>query len=246
MGKFQDLTGKTFGRLRVLRRAEDYISPKGFHRTQWLCECSCEKKTQLIVIGNNLIKGFTRSCGCIHDERASELGKSQKKFNTYIDKGDYYDVLTDKGNHFFIDKEDKEKVDMYYWEFNSQGHVVHRLHPSGKFLLLHRIIMGAKDGEIVDHKTHPDYPNPIVDNRKSNLRITTPLNNSRNKCKTKANTSGVTGVSWCKRSQKWCAQIGVNRKTIHLGYFDNLEDAAQARKEAEEKYFKEFQYSKYN
>lgn len=246
MGKFQDLTGKTFGRLRVLRRAEDYISPKGFHRTQWLCECSREKKTQLIVIGNNLIKGSTRSCGCIHDERASELGKSQKKFNTYIDKGDYYDVLTDKGNHFFIDKEDKEKVDMYYWEFNSQGHVVHRLHPSGKFLLLHRIIMGAKDGEIVDHKTHPDYPNPIVDNRKSNLRITTPLNNSRNKCKTKANTSGVTGVSWCKRSQKWCAQIGVNRKTIHLGYFDNLEDAAQARKEAEEKYFKEFQYSKYN
>lgn len=246
MGKFQDLTGKTFGRLRVLRRAEDYISPKGFRRTQWLCECSCEKKTQLIVIDNNLIKGSTRSCGCIHDERASELGKSQKKFNTYIDKGDYYDVLTDKGNHFFIDKEDKEKVDMYYWEFNSQGHVVHRLHPSGKFLLLHRIIMGAKDGEIVDHKTHPDYPNPIVDNRKSNLRITTPLNNSRNKCKTKANTSGVTGVSWCKRSQKWCAQIGVNRKTIHLGYFDNLEDAAQARKEAEEKYFKEFQYSKYN
>lgn len=200
----------------------------------------------MIVIGNNLIKGSTRSCGCIHDERASELGKSQKKFNTYIDKGDYYDVLTDKGNLFFIDKEDKEKVDMYYWEFNSQGHVVHRLHPSGKFLLLHRIIMGAKDGEIVDHKTHPDYPNPIVDNRKSNLRITTPLNNSRNKCKTKANTSGVTGVSWCKRSQKWCAQIGVNRKTIHLGYFDNLEDAAQARKEAEEKYFKEFQYSKYN
>lgn len=246
MGKFQDLTGKTFGRLKVLRRAEDYISPKGYHRTQWLCECSCEKKTQLVVIGNNLIKGSTRSCGCIHDERASELGKSQKKFNTYIDKGDYYDVLTDKGKHFFIDKEDKEKVDMYYWEFNNQGHVVHRLHPSGKFLLLHRIIMGAKDGEIVDHKTHPDYPNPIIDNRKSNLRITTSLNNSRNKCKTKANTSGVTGVSWCKRNQKWCAQIGVNRKTIHLGYFDNLQNAAKARKEAEEKYFKEFQYSKYN
>lgn len=240
------MTGKTFGRLKVLKRAEDYISPKGYHRTQWLCECSCEKKTQLVVIGNNLIKGSTRSCGCIHDERASELGKSQKKFNTYIDKGDYYDVLTDKGNHFFIDKEDKEKVDMYYWEFNNQGHVVHRLHPSGKFLLLHRIIMGAKDGEIVDHKTHPDYPNPIIDNRKSNLRITTSLNNSRNKCKTKANTSGVTGVSWCKRNQKWCAQIRVNRKTIHLGYFDNLQDAAKARKEAEEKYFKEFQYSKYN
>lgn len=106
--------------------------------------------------------------------------------------------------------------------------------------------MEAKDGEIVDHKTHPDYPNPIVDNRKSNLRITTPLNNSRNKCKTKANTSGVTGVCWNKRNQKWHAQIGVNLKTIHLGYFNDFNDAVKARKEAEEKYFKEFQYSKFN
>lgn len=109
MGKFQDLTGMTFGRLKVIKRAEDYISPKGYRKAQWLCECSCENKTKIIVIGNNLTRGKTLSCGCIHDERAVELGKSKKKVNTYIDKGDYYDVLTDKGNHFFIDKEDKEK-----------------------------------------------------------------------------------------------------------------------------------------
>ena len=100
----------TFGRLKVIKRVEDYISPKGYHKSQWLCECSCENKTQIIAIGNNLTRGKTRSCGCIHDERAVELGKSKKKVNTYIDKGDYYDVLTDKGNHFFIDKEDKEKL----------------------------------------------------------------------------------------------------------------------------------------
>lgn len=79
MGKFQDLTGMTFGRLKVIKRAEDYISPKGYRKAQWLCECSCENKTKIIVIGNNLNREKTLSCGCIHDERAVELGKSKKE-----------------------------------------------------------------------------------------------------------------------------------------------------------------------
>ena len=58
----------TFGRLKVIKRVEDYISPKGYHKALWLCECSCENKTLVVVIGNNLTKGTTRSCGCIHDE----------------------------------------------------------------------------------------------------------------------------------------------------------------------------------
>lgn len=54
----------------------------------------------------------------------------------------------------------------------------------------------------------------------------------------KNNKSGVKGVFWDKRSKKWKATIGFKREIIYLGLYDNLEDAAQARKEAEEKYFK--------
>ena len=48
----KDLTGKTFGRLKVLEQADDYIRPSnGAHEAQWLCERSCEEHTKLIVRG---------------------------------------------------------------------------------------------------------------------------------------------------------------------------------------------------
>ncbi|MEG2210043.1 MAG: AP2 domain-containing protein, partial [Eubacterium sp.] len=51
----------------------------------------------------------------------------------------------------------------------------------------------------------------------------------------RSNTSGVKGVSWHKGSNKWVARIQFQKKTYNLGYYDKLEDAKQARKEAEEK-----------
>jgi hypothetical protein len=58
--------------------------------------------------------------------------------------------------------------------------------------------------------------------------------------KTKNNKSGIIGVCWNKREEKWVAQIMLNNKNIHLGRFDDLEEACEARKEAEIKYFGEF------
>ena len=56
----------------------------------------------------------------------------------------------------------------------------------------------------------------------------------------KNNTSGYTGVTWHKLSQKWQSEIRVDGKKIYLGLFINLEDAIEARKQAEIKYFGEF------
>ena len=44
MGNFKDLTGMKFGRLTVVKRGEDYITPKGKKIIRWLCECDCQKK----------------------------------------------------------------------------------------------------------------------------------------------------------------------------------------------------------
>lgn len=55
--------------------------------------------------------------------------------------------------------------------------------------------------------------------------------------KKKNNKSGVTGVYWDKRRRKWAASIKVKRKSHHLGYFDSLEDAAEARRQGEIDYF---------
>lgn len=52
-----------------------------------------------------------------------------------------------------------------------------------------------------------------------------------------SNTSGITGVWWDSRRQKWSAEIVLRGKKHYLGRFDSRADAASARKSAEEKYF---------
>ncbi len=87
----------------------------------------------------------------------------------------------------------------------------------------------------IDHKNHDRS-----DNRASNLRFATSQENNRNKSKSRNNTSGVVGVGFHKRIQKWCADIKVNNRQIHLGYFNNFDDAVRVRLEAEQRIFKEF------
>ena len=70
MGKFIDLTGQKFGRLTVVSRAENYITPKGLKFAMWNCVCDCGNKTT--VVSGDLRGGKTKSCGCYHDECCSK------------------------------------------------------------------------------------------------------------------------------------------------------------------------------
>lgn len=63
MGKIIDLTGKTFGRLTVIRYAGKAKNQKAL----WECECSCGNR--IIAQGVNLRNGNTSSCGCLHKEK---------------------------------------------------------------------------------------------------------------------------------------------------------------------------------
>lgn len=71
-----DLTGRTFGRLKVIERSADnceYSQP----RPRWLCECECGNKA--VVLGANLRSGMTRSCGCLRSEKARTRAKKGVK-----------------------------------------------------------------------------------------------------------------------------------------------------------------------
>ena len=83
-----------------------------------------------------------------------------------------------------------------------------------------------------------DHDNGIrSDNRKINLNASNNTMNQKNKKLSTANTSsGVTGVSWHSGQRQWMARIKVDNKVIHLGYFDDLNDAKDARKDAEQEY----------
>jgi len=90
----------------------------------------------------------------------------------------------------------------------------------------------------IHHNTWPtdqiDHINgERADNRIVNLRDATNQENNKNRKLPCNNTSGVMGVSWNKQKAKWVAHIRVDGKTIHLGYFDTIEDAAAARAKAE-------------
>lgn len=81
--KIVDLTGKKFGRLTVIERAHDYVSPKGQHSPQWLCECECGNKT--ITVGTLLKQGRKKSCGyeCKLKRKYGEPGVHRKKNNRW-------------------------------------------------------------------------------------------------------------------------------------------------------------------
>lgn len=101
--------------------------------------------------------------------------------------------------------------------------------------LLHRFLMNPSDDMVVDHINHNK-----LDNRRENLRVCTAHQNSMNQSKRCNNTSGVTGIVWDKLRNKWKAQICINSKTKHLGYYTTKEEAIEARRQAEIEYFGEF------
>ena len=75
-----------------------------------------------------------------------------------------------------------------------------------------------------------------IDNRLINLREADQLENMKNVCIQKSNTSGFVGVSWNKAKNAWDARIECNKKIYRLGRFKNKEDAIRARKDAEVKH----------
>ena len=99
---------------------------------------------------------------------------------------------------------------------------------NGTTLLAHRVIWalhyGAFPTEFLDHIDGDRTNNAIT-----NLREADPTLNGQNQGLSKASTSGVMGVSWSKRNKSWKAYNGVQH---FVGYFHNIEAAAEARAKA--------------
>lgn len=74
------------------------------------------------------------------------------------------------------------------------------------------------------------------DNRFLNLRLASRLENMQNVSVSKANSTGFVGTCFITAKQKWAAYITVTRRRIHLGHFDSLDDAVNARRAAKQKY----------
>ncbi len=239
MGKFIDLTGRTFNRLTVLRRGDDYISPKGRRNPRWLCKCTCGRLS--LVQTGSLQSGSIKSCGCLHIEQARQAGLNSKRENRYEIQNDYVVGFTRKGEPFYFDIEFLERVKPYCWYKANNGYIETRVRYSrnnARIILLHRLITDTPDGFVVDHINHKPE-----DNRLCNLRVVSRSENNVNKVIRSNNSSGFTGVSWNRQVNKWNAYIKYKGQKNNLGYYERKEAAIAARKAAEEKYFGQFSYS---
>ena len=139
------------------------------------------------------------------------------------------EIQLTQGKVSIVDDEDFERLSKHKWSAgNVRGkfHAVRsvRIFPYvNKRILMSREVVSAIQGEIVDH-----INGDTLNNTKANLRKCTNAENLQNRGKNKNNTSGYKGVIWSKFAKRWKAEIKVNYKSIHLGYFDSAELAAKA------------------
>jgi hypothetical protein len=105
----------------------------------------------------------------------------------------------------------------------------------GEYAEVFRFLASAETGVEVDHKN-----NNCLDNRKNNLRFCNRAQNTWNTRIRSDNSSGVKGVSFWKKCGMWSAEIQVNGKRIKLGFSKDMLEVIKLRKDAEIKYFGEF------
>lgn len=91
-GRFNDLSGRKFGRLTVIKKSDRKSSLKTF----WKCQCDCG--TRKTIRGHDLIRGSVQSCGCVKSRGEEEVRKLLNNFNISFSTQYWFDDLrTEKG-----------------------------------------------------------------------------------------------------------------------------------------------------
>ena len=98
-----------------------------------------------------------------------------------------------------------------------------------KLVAAHRLSFEWANGDIPDgmQADHRCFTRNCV--RPDHLRLVTPAQNSQNRRgATRASATGIRGVYWHKRNRRYRAEVKLNGKKHHVGYYDTLEEAEAA------------------
>ena len=152
-------------------------------------------------------------------------------------ENDYAYIILQKNNitkKVLFDIEDIEKVNQYKWHlhlrksdmrYDACANTYFDKNKKRKYINMPRFILNYSGNKTFDHINRD-----TLDNRKSNLKICSVLENNQNK---NTNTSGCVGVCWDKNRNKWHVMF----KSKNLGRFNSYDEAVKARKQAEREYF---------
>ena len=198
------------------------------------------------VVWNNTYGGLqNESCYCIQktsDDCYVVAGKTKvadpDDYNAFLMK------IDDNGNSLWQKTYGDEKFDAGWW--------VEPTVDEGFILVGITESKGLGNGDIwviktdVDGEIMVDHTNRNrLDNRKNNIRICYVGDNNKNRSLNFNSKSGVIGVSWRSKRNKWRAEICKDGKSKTIGEFKNIEDAIKSRLKAEKELFDEFAPQKY-
>lgn len=130
------------------------------------------------------------------------------------------------GRSAIVDDEDFEWLSQWKWHTSnsgSRGYAMRQADNPYETIAMHRTILNVDSPE-VDHINLNK-----LDNRRSNLR---PATYTQNRCnqdkKSGVFSSQYKGVSWCKKMNRWRAEVKINKKRVYSEYFFFEPDAAHA------------------
>lgn len=129
------------------------------------------------------------------------------------------------GGFAVIDDHDAPLVAGYRWRGSHEHKVTYAVAwAAGKKIRMHRLIMGAAKGQIIDHANHDG-----LDNRRSNLRFCTHSQNCANSRfgNAKAGFRGVVRCAKPRRKKRFQARLWVNRRVVCGPYRATAEEAAK-------------------
>jgi len=149
-------------------------------------------------------------------------------------------ILVNKPIEVLIDSEHFEAISQFRWTITKKrrgvktAYVVRCTYPEGKMIQLHRAIIAAKPGQIVDHKNMNG-----LDNRKANIRLCSYSENNMNTRRRKDNKSGYKCVH-LHSPGRWRSRIKKDGRLLDLGLFDSPEAAAKAYRAAVSEFHGQF------
>jgi len=143
-----------------------------------------------------------------------------------------------QGQFAMVDDDMYEELNQYNWYASWDRNcfrVLRNVTINGKraTVKLHRAIMNAQKGQIVDH-----IDNNTLNNQRSNLRLCTTSQNNMNRGMQTTNTTGYKGVF--RNGKGFIAKICLNGKVIHLGTRPTAEEAHELYKEGSKQHHGDF------
>jgi hypothetical protein len=150
----------------------------------------------------------------------------------------YRKVPLTQNKFALVDPEDYAELVRHKWCAAKQGNSWYAVRwDRGRQLRMHRVVLNAAPGRVVDHVHHDG-----LNNTKRNLRPCNKAQNAHNQRPQQGRSSRYKGVCWHKRERKWYSRIQCHGRPRSLGLFTRERDAARVRDQAAIALHGEFAY----